>query len=109
MKASTDELTGKTLEERRLEVHLFQFLDFKLHACQVLLEDRAFFKLLVVEVLVLLLVGPLSLRDVAVLCRLFQPLRKFDVLLIKFHSLLLSLLIPLLCIPPLLLTLTQRI
>ena len=108
MEASTDELTGETLEEGGLEVQLFQFLDFKLHVSQVLLEDRIFFKCLVVEVLVLL-VWPLCLRDIAVLCRLFQPLRQFDVLFIKFHSLLLSLLIPLLSIPPLLLALPQCI
>ena len=59
--------------------------------------------------MLVLLVGPLCLRDVAVLCRLFQPLRQFDVLFIKFHPLLLSLLIPLLCIPPLFLTLPECI
>jgi hypothetical protein len=108
MQASTDKFTRETLEERGLKVHLFQFLDFKLHVSQILLEDRIFFKCLVVEVLVLL-VGSLSLRDIAVLCRLFQPLRQFDVLFIKFHSLLLGLLIPLMCISPLLLTLPQGI
>jgi hypothetical protein len=44
MQASTDKLTRETLEEGGLEVYLFQFLDFKLHVSQVLLEDSVFFK-----------------------------------------------------------------
>lgn len=59
--------------------------------------------------MLVLLVGSLCLRDVGALHRLFQPLRQFDVLLIKFDPLLLSLLIPLLCLPPLPLALPQGI